>query len=356
MCEKKKHFINNRLDPNMTFGNHIVGNENQLAYNVALEVSEHPGKIYNPLFIIADHGMGKTHLLHSIGNRLTDQGKSVRYITGEGYMDELIDSINNKVEVEMHNKYRCDTSVLLFDDFQFLNHREGITLDFQKTIKFLCSSGKQVVIASSSPIDDMDISDSLKSAINGGLVLSVKLPGYELRKRYLIHLMDSQNLPITSEIIEYMAKTITGSFSVLNGAVKRMKAATDSLGEEISADLVDKISINIKGNNRIETGIDDSESNMKAIEKKIKRIKSCLSISEVVSPYLRLVSGGGRHIGLCPFHHCNSYSLFVNDDAEVFFCTICGEGGGMIEFVMKIEHLTFMETVDMLARKAGMEL
>ena len=201
MSIKKKHYINDQLNPNMTFDNYIVGDENQLAYNISLEVSEHPGEIYNPLFIIADHGMGKTHLLHSIGNRLTDQGKLVRYITGEGYMDELIDSINNKAEVDMHNKYRCDTSVLLIDDFQFLNHREGITLDFQKTIKFLCSSGKQVVIASSSPIDDMDVSDSLKSTINGGLELSVRHPGYELRKRSLISAVPIQRVFFTFFIL-----------------------------------------------------------------------------------------------------------------------------------------------------------
>ena len=210
--------INNKkleanLNPNYTFENFVVGGNNNYAHAYALAVAESPAEMYNPLFIYGGVGLGKTHLMHSIGNFILDKDPSakVRCVTSEIFTNELITAIrseNQQAIVEFRNKYR-NIDVLLIDDIQFVIGKERSQEEFFHTFNSLYEANKQIVISSDKPPKDMStLEERLKSRFEMGLTVDVSAPDYETRMAILLRKTETENYDIDNVILEYIEKNI----------------------------------------------------------------------------------------------------------------------------------------------------
>ena len=175
------------FNPNYTFDTFIVGDSNRLAYGTALSVAKNPGKLYNPYFIYAKSGLGKTHLLHAIGNYIvTHSDKKVLYITAEQFTDDYRSIVTTKNNSEnmtylqaFRNKYR-NVDVLIIDDIQFLESKYKTQIEFTNTFNTLRENEKQIIIASDTSIDDYKyLEDRLKTRFRWGLTESINPPELE---------------------------------------------------------------------------------------------------------------------------------------------------------------------------------
>ena len=226
--------INNRkleanLNPNYTFENFVVGGNNNYAHAYALAVAESPAEMYNPLFIYGGVGLGKTHLMHSIGNFILDKNPStkVRCVTSEIFTNELINAIRSEHQsaiVEFRNKYR-NIDVLLIDDIQFVIGTERSQEEFFHTFNSLYEANKQIVISSDKPPKDMStLEERLKSRFEMGLTVDVSAPDYETRMAILLRKADTEGYDIDNEILEYIANNIKSNIRELEGALTKIVA------------------------------------------------------------------------------------------------------------------------------------
>ena len=171
------------LNPKYTFETFVVGNNNRFAHAAALAVGNEPGKSYNPLFLYGGVGLGKTHLMHAIGNRILEnnQKSNVLYVTSEKFTNQLINAIkDNKTEI-FRNKYR-NIDVLLIDDIQFIAGKDRVQEEFFHTFNTLREDGKQIIISSDKPPRDIEfLEDRLKSRFEWGLLADISCPDYETR-------------------------------------------------------------------------------------------------------------------------------------------------------------------------------
>lgn len=226
--------INNKkleanLNPNYTFENFVVGGNNNYAHAYALAVAESPAEMYNPLFIYGGVGLGKTHLMHSIGNFILDKDPSakVRCVTSEIFTNELINAIrseNQQSIVEFRNKYR-NIDVLLIDDIQFVIGKERSQEEFFHTFNSLYEANKQIVISSDKPPKDMStLEERLKSRFEMGLTVDVSAPDYETRMAILLRKADTEGYDIDNEILEYISNNIKSNIRELEGALTKIVA------------------------------------------------------------------------------------------------------------------------------------
>lgn len=226
--------INNKkleanLNPNYTFENFVVGGNNNYAHAYALAVAESPAEMYNPLFIYGGVGLGKTHLMHSIGNFILDKDPSakVRCVTSEIFTNELINAIrseNQQAIVEFRNKYR-NIDVLLIDDIQFVIGKERSQEEFFHTFNSLYEANKQIVISSDKPPKDMStLEERLKSRFEMGLTVDVSAPDYETRMAILLRKADTECYDIDNEILEYISNNIKSNIRELEGALTKIVA------------------------------------------------------------------------------------------------------------------------------------
>ena len=226
--------INNRkieanLNPNYTFENFVVGGNNNYAHAYALAVAESPAEMYNPLFIYGGVGLGKTHLMHSIGNFILDKDPSakVRCVTSEIFTNELINAIrseNQQAIVEFRNKYR-NIDVLLIDDIQFVIGKERSQEEFFHTFNSLYEANKQIVISSDKPPKDMStLEERLKSRFEMGLTVDVSAPDYETRMAILLRKAETEGYNIDKEVLEYIANNIKSNIRELEGALTKIVA------------------------------------------------------------------------------------------------------------------------------------
>ena len=173
----------NRIDPNKRFDNFITGSSNKLAYEASLKVSENISH-YNPLYIYGGVGMGKTHLLNSIGLSLKEKNK-VMFISAERFMYQFVKSIKSNDMVKFKEYFR-NTDILLIDDIQFMNGKEAMQEEFFHTFNALLDKGSQVIVSADRPPNKLSrIQDRIKSRFAGGLVVDIQKPDYELRKKLL---------------------------------------------------------------------------------------------------------------------------------------------------------------------------
>ena len=217
------------LNPNYTFDSFVVGGNNNYAHAYALAVAESPAVMYNPLFIYGGVGLGKTHLMHSIGNFILDKNPSakVRCVTSEIFTNELINAIrseNQSAIVEFRNKYR-NIDVLLIDDIQFVIGKERSQEEFFHTFNSLYESNKQIVISSDKPPKEMStLEERLKSRFEMGLTVDVSAPDYETRMAILLKKADTEGYNIDNEIFEYIANNIKSNTRELEGALTKIVA------------------------------------------------------------------------------------------------------------------------------------
>ena len=232
--------IKTNLVPKYLFETFVEGTSNQLAYATALAVSESPGRTaYNPLFLYGGVGLGKTHLMHSIGNRILelDPEALVLYCSAEEFMNELITSIRTGKNQSFRDKYR-DIDVLLIDDIQFLSDKEGTQEEFFHTFNTLYNSGKQLVISSDQPPKELKtLEDRLRSRIGWGVVVDVTLPNFETRNAILKRKADQIGIKISDEITEFIAKSVVSNIRDLESALNKVSAYSTLSRKEISLEL-----------------------------------------------------------------------------------------------------------------------
>jgi chromosomal replication initiator protein len=229
-----------QLNPFFTFENFVVGNSNQFAYAAALAVAQKPGKNYNPLFIYGSTGLGKTHLMHAIGNYLTRKKntKKIIYISSEKFVNDLINSIKEKKIEEFRSKYR-KLDLILIDDIQFLVGKERTQEELFHTFNDLYLSNKQIVITSDRPPKDLEgIEDRLKSRFQGGLIADVQLPDFETRKAIVKKKLEKYDIELEEGLIDYLAKNFRDNVRELEGALLKIIAFSDI--ENIKKVSVDK--------------------------------------------------------------------------------------------------------------------
>ena len=223
---KDSYLQYNRIDPNKRFENFITGTSNKLAFEASLKVSENIIN-YNPLYIYGGVGMGKTHLLNSIGFELKKNNK-VMFISAERFMYQFVKSIKTNDMVKFKEYFR-NTDILLIDDIQFMNGKEAMQEEFFHTFNALLDKGSQVIVsADRAPNKLSRIQDRIKSRFSGGLVVDIQKPDYELRKKIVqqktdeLNLFYSDQINISEEIQNFISLEIKTSIRELVGAINRV--------------------------------------------------------------------------------------------------------------------------------------
>lgn len=243
-----KFNINSNLKPEYNFDNFIVGYSNKFAHAAALSVAENPGKIYNPLFLFGNSGLGKTHLMHAIGNYIVEHSnKKVLYVTSEQFREEFVkanrkdDSGTNFNYVDFFkDKYR-NIDVLLIDDIQFLGGATQTQQEFFHTFNNLYNDSKQIIISSDRSPDDLKLlEERLRTRFCWGLTANIFPPDFALRKEILKKKIVAGNFEqdIPDDVIEYIASNIGPDVRQLEGAITRLVAYSTIMGgEKINLDL-----------------------------------------------------------------------------------------------------------------------
>lgn len=217
------------LNANYTFDNFVIGSSNEFAAAYALAVAESPGKSYNPLFIYGGVGLGKTHLMHSIGNYILDENNDakIRCVTSETFTNEAINAILSKDQSVMTNfreKYR-NLDVFLIDDIQFIIGKERSQEEFFHTFNSLYETGKQIVISSDkSPKEITTLEERLRTRFEMGLTVDISAPEYETRMAILMKKAEIEGYNIDNEIFEYIANNIKSNIRELEGALTKIVA------------------------------------------------------------------------------------------------------------------------------------
>tara|TARA_Y100000817_G_C16828150_1_gene532211 strand:+ start:90 stop:1424 length:1335 start_codon:yes stop_codon:yes gene_type:complete len=238
--QSNKNF-NLNLNPNYTFENFVLGASNELAHAASIAVSENIGKTYNPLLIYSDVGLGKTHLLHAIGNKLSQDGSKFYYLTCEEFTNEYIKAIRtNKTEL-FRNKYR-NADALLLDDIQFLMGKEQTQEGFFHTFNSLHLAGKQIVITSDRPISSLKLlEDRITSRLSGGLVVDIQLPDYETRIDILKKKALIKGIKIKQEILESLSNKLYHNIREMEGSLNKVLALSELTGKELDIELVEEL-------------------------------------------------------------------------------------------------------------------
>lgn len=208
------------LNPKYTFKNFVVGSSNELAYATAVAVSQKPGKEYNPLFLYGGVGLGKSHLLHAIGNETKNKkDKKIQYITCETFTNEFIQAVQNKKIKDFRDKYR-KVDLLAIDDIQFLAKKERTQEEFFHTFNALHAENKQIIISSDRPPKSIDFVDErLRSRFEGGMLADIGYPDYEMRVAILKTKMQDKNVVLPDQVVEYIADNISSNIRELEGAL-----------------------------------------------------------------------------------------------------------------------------------------
>ena len=227
------------LNPKYTFESFVIGNSNRFAHAASLAVAEVPAKVYNPLFLYGGVGLGKTHLMHAIGNRIQQNHPylKVLYISSEKFTNELINSILHGNPEAFRQKYR-NIDWLLVDDIQFLSKKEHTQEEFFHTFNTLHDANKQIIISSDRPPKEIPtLEDRLRSRFEWGLITDIQAPDLETRIAILRKKALQENIAIPNEIMVYIASRIDNNIRELEGALIRVIAFASLKKEPLSLDM-----------------------------------------------------------------------------------------------------------------------
>jgi len=229
------------FNPKNTFESFVVGNNNNFAYAAALAVAQVPGKSYNPLFLYGGVGLGKTHLLHAIGQHVvsTKKGARVAYVSSEKFTNEYIDGIQNNQLVKFRKKYR-QTDVLLIDDIQFLAGKERIQEEFFHTFNTLHESRKQIVLTCDRPASEIQgLEHRLVSRFEWGLVTDLQPPDVEMRLAILQKKAQIMGVTLQDDVMNFLANRIRTNVRRLEGALIRVASYASLTGKKLSIEVVE---------------------------------------------------------------------------------------------------------------------
>ena len=241
---------NSNLNPNYTFETFVVGNNNRFAQSASLAVAESPGEAYNPLYIYGGPGLGKTHLMHSIGHFILEQNPNTKvlYVTSEEFTNEVIESIRNGNASSMtkfRDKYRT-VDVLMIDDIQFIIGKESTQEEFFHTFNALQTQGKQIILTSDKPPKEMEtLEERIRSRFEWGLMADIGLPDYETRMAILRKKAESDNFLIDDEILNYIATNIKSNVRELEGALNKLLAFNNLEHTTITMEIAERELANI---------------------------------------------------------------------------------------------------------------
>ena len=231
------------LNPKYTFDSFVVGNNNKFAHRAALAVAETPGKAYNPLYIYGGPGLGKTHLMHAIGNYILQENpeKKVIYVTSEEFLNEVIESIrstnNTTAMTKFRNKYR-KVDVLMIDDIQFIIGKEATQDEFFHTFNALHSAGKQIILTSDRPPKEMKtLEDRIRSRFEWGLMADIGYPDYETRMAIIINKVETEHINLNEDILRYIGENIKSNIREIEGAINKLAAYSRLENKEITMDI-----------------------------------------------------------------------------------------------------------------------
>ena len=230
------------LNTKYTFETFVVGDNNRLAYAAALAVGNEPAKSYNPLFLYGGVGLGKTHLMNAIGNRIIENNNkaNVLYVTSEKFTNQLVNAIKDNKNEIFRNKYR-NIDVLLIDDIQFIAGKERIQEEFFHTFNTLYENGKQIIISSDKPPREIQfLEDRLKSRFEWGLLADISCPDYETRLAILRKKAQEDNIIIEDYILSNIANKIDSNIRELEGVFNKVVAMASLTHSPITIELAEK--------------------------------------------------------------------------------------------------------------------
>lgn len=235
--------IQSNLNPKYIFETFVIGNSNRFAYAAAQAVATNPAKAYNPLFIYGGVGLGKTHLMHAIGNqiKMNDSKTKILYISSEKFTNEIINSIQNKNTDAFRKKYR-NIDCLIIDDIQFLKNKEMTQEEFFHTFNTLYEANKQIIISSDRlPREIETLEDRLRSRFESGLLADIQPPDLETRIAILRKKAETENIPVPHDVISLIASSIDTNIREIEGAYTKVIAYASLMGSPITLDLTKKI-------------------------------------------------------------------------------------------------------------------
>ena len=233
------------LNSKYRFDTFVVGGNNKFAHSASLAVAESPGVAYNPLYLYGGAGLGKTHLMHSIGHFILDQNPDMKvlYVTSEQFTNEVIESIRSGNAAKMNKlreKYRT-VDVLLIDDVQFIIGKESTQEEFFHTFNVLHSAGKQIILSSDKPPKEMEtLEERFRSRFEWGLIADIQPPDYETRMAILKKNAENYNKEINEDIFQYIATNIKSNIRELEGAYNKVIAFSKLNKVEITLDNVEE--------------------------------------------------------------------------------------------------------------------
>ena len=227
------------LNPRYTFENFVVGSGNRLAHAACQAVAEKPARAYNPLFLFGGVGLGKTHLLHAIGNACHARGLSVLYVSSEEFTNDMINAIRTHTTQAFRDKYRS-IDVLLVDDIQFIAGKESTQEEFFHTFNTLHGQDKQIIVSSDRPPKSLvTLEERLRSRFEWGLSADIQAPDLETRLAILRYKAERTGRYIPDEILDTIARRVQSNIRELEGALNRILAFADLSGSSLTPNLVD---------------------------------------------------------------------------------------------------------------------
>jgi len=229
------------LNPSYTFDNYVVGGTNQFAFSAAQSVCEKPGEAYNPLFIYGGVGLGKTHLMQSVGNRLQTQGKSVIYSSVEQFVNDFTRHLRNQTMDRFKDKYRnCD--VLMIDDVQFLSGKNQTQEEFFHTFETLRAENKQIILTSDKhPKQIAGLEDRLQSRFEWGLIADIQPPELETKIAIIKKKCEMNKVDISKEIVDYIATIIDNNAREIEGILSKLHAYAKLMNQEITLEFTKNV-------------------------------------------------------------------------------------------------------------------
>lgn len=241
--DKEEEVEESFLNPKYVFENYVVGNSNRFAYTAATSVADDPAQKYNPLFIYGGVGLGKTHLMHAIGNRIkqNDPSMKVLYISSEKFTNEIINSIYNKNTEAFRKRYR-NIDCLIIDDIQFLKGKEQTQVEFFHTFNELYNSNKQIIISSDRmPREIETLEDRMRTRFEWGLIADIEAPDLETRMAILRQKAANDSIELPNDVLTLLATSITSNIREIEGAYTKIVAYSSLMNVPITLEITKKI-------------------------------------------------------------------------------------------------------------------